>query len=603
MKYEFQVDTQKKFIVKCNPDFNFYVDVDSRSLSSSCQDEKENEAGDVLLGLSDECFCESPLCLKGRYLHEGIQNPIGLRVVPYGSSWKPEQLCLVGKVLNVRPTAGQTFVDILWDTEYKPTLMNYTFLSKSEHKFKIISCSIGTSKHVKSMKNSDFESDLEVLSSSNSSPMAELEDITEEDEDKEIEDFLFLANPKSEIIDLPDDIIDVEDKKDPIKGVPLECPYCSSFPCRTGKYLTHFKSSNIMNIVKYIGKDDQFYGKTGRVEAYVEGDIIVRWLDDNNEERIPMFDHPNKSKPLIYFQFQFSCDKTLSDHHQKIFGFTLPREQEDLISFDRKKLNQFCSNCNSHPCKDGQFLLRMDDVCENMNLLFCGTKKKNLDNRNLTVKEKKSGYIKVDGMKENFYLTMPVHDSVGEAQFKFSCKDTTLKQTTQNPSPVAEQSSVKKGLFYSFCRIPSRTKEKVIHGDAGEKHSIAFTVDKTIQLCGIGLQLTSTPKKIIFTLLLKDNKSKMGAWNRTVFNQVFSDIGEAEMIKFKNPTKIEPGSEYLVMLSYYGGKSFVANGGKETVNVCIDKGAKVRFIFKDYQANLTTNVQQGVFGKFYFKVM
>ena len=83
MNYGFQVNTQEKFIVKCNPVLNFFVDVDSRSESSSCLYEKENEAENIL-ELSDKCICESALCLKGQYLHEGIQNPIGLNVVPNG---------------------------------------------------------------------------------------------------------------------------------------------------------------------------------------------------------------------------------------------------------------------------------------------------------------------------------------------------------------------------------------------------------------------------------------------------------------------------------------------------------------------------------------
>jgi len=76
------------------------------------------------------------------------------------------------------------------------------------------------------------------------------------------------------------------------------------------------------------------------------------------------------------------------------------------------------------------------------------------------------------------------------------------------------------------------------------------------------------------------------------------------MLMLKKHINLEKGSEYLVMLSYYGGKSYLACGGKDILDVRSDDGANITFSFKDYEgkANAHTNVLGGVFGKFLFKV-
>ena len=94
----------------------------------------------------------------------------------------------------------------------------------------------------------------------------------------------------------------------------------------------------------------------------------------------------------------------------------------------------------------------------------------------------------------------------------------------------------------------------------------------------------------------------------TLANQAFTNLkGRTKMLMFNKHirTYLLKGSEYLVMLSYYGGKSYFAGGGKNILDVKTNKGAIITFSFKDYEgkADANTNVLGGVFGKFLFKVI
>ena len=112
-----------------------------------------------------------------------------------------------------------------------------------------------------------------------------------EEEDKE--DFLFLNDPKSEIFN-------VEEEKESKSIVDdLKCKYCHSIPCRNGKYLNFFKPAFLGIIVKYIGKDDKLFGKTGFVDYYVNGDLLVKWLDDCSRNKIPICLFNDSLKTLL----------------------------------------------------------------------------------------------------------------------------------------------------------------------------------------------------------------------------------------------------------------------------------------------------------------
>ena len=183
---------------------------------------------------------------------------------------------------------------------------------------------------------------------------------------------------------------------------------------------------------------------------------------------------------------------------------------------------------------------------------------------------------------------------------QWNCKNNSNLVIENNDSIVKNENDP-----FSFSRFLARSDEEIEHKATGEKHCIVFSVDNNIQLCGVGLQLVSAPKKVIFNLMVKNNQSKCQPWHKSVTNREFTILGQqTDMLMLPKHINLEKGLEYLVMLSYYGGKSFLACGGKNIFDVRTNDGANITFSFKDYEgkANAQTNVFGGVFGKFFFKV-
>ena len=414
----------------------------------------------------------------------------------------------------------------------------------------------------------------------------------------EEENVLFLTDPRSKIVN-----VEVERESKSVVQDNLNCKYCHSNPCRNGSHLFLFKQEFIGIIVKYVGKDDKLSGKTGFVDYYVNGDLLVRWLEDGSRIKIPMFHHPDETKPDIDFQFQFSCDKSLVGIHEEMFGVIQPT-QKDFSAPNKIELNYGCPNCHSNPCRSGQYLLHLLDVYEGMTLQYVGTVYGEIPYKSsISVKGVKNGYITVFEVKrKGLFLVHKIEDR-GEIQFMFNCHG--IVKPIQNLVIANQEDSLEKDL-YSFRRLPARMKDKIEHEEDGEKHCIVFSVDTNIQMRGVGLQLVTAPDKIIFTLLLKNDQSESQPWNKTVANQAFMNLeGQTEMLMLNKHINLEKGSEYLVMLSYYGGKSYFAGGGKNILDVKTNKGAIITFSFKDYEgkADANTNVLGGVFGKFLFKVI
>ena len=171
----------------------------------------------------------------------------------------------------------------------------------------------------------------------------------------EEEDFLFLTDSKSEIVD-----VEVDNESKSIEDA-LNCKYCHSDPCKNGNYLTLFKPASIGIIVQYVGKDANLFGKTGFVDYYVNGDLLIKWLDDCSRIKIPMFHLPDETKPDIYFQFKYSCDKTIVGKHEEEFGAIQPI-QRGISAANENENDYGCPNCHSDPCRNGQFLLQLLDV-------------------------------------------------------------------------------------------------------------------------------------------------------------------------------------------------------------------------------------------------
>ena len=97
------------------------------------------------------------------------------------------------------------------------------------------------------------------------------------------------------------------------------------------------------------------------MDCFVNGDLLVKWLEDCSRIKIPMFHLPDETKPDIYFQFKYSCDKTIVGKHEEEFGAIQPI-QRGISAANENENDYGCPNCHSDPCRNGQFLLQLLDV-------------------------------------------------------------------------------------------------------------------------------------------------------------------------------------------------------------------------------------------------
>jgi hypothetical protein len=122
-----------------------------------------------------------------------------------------------------------------------------------------------------------------------------------------------------------------------------------------------------------------------------------------------------------------------------------------------------------------------------------------------------------------------------------------------------------------------------------------------ILLCGVGLSLKSSPSKVILTLSIKSDNVQ-GEWHKTLTNVVFNadDVSiDSEILQFQ--CRLSSQESYLLMLSFYGGESYLYGDGMETITAVVDSQNKVRFTFETYKDDDVTNVKQGVINTLYFR--
>ena len=150
---------------------------------------------------------------------------------------------------------------------------------------------------------------------------------------------------------------------------------------------------------------------------------------------------------------------------------------------------------------------------------------------------------------------------------------------------------------FSFNRLQTQLSTTIKHGE-NEKHRIIFTVSKKIQFCGVGLQQNDVSTKI-FMMLLRKGPIGPDYWNKTLASQAFGYPSGS--IQFPRPVPLLPGETYLILVSFYGGQSFLSSDGLESVNAVIDAENQVLFKFETFKGG-DESVERGVIRKFFFKL-
>ena len=113
--------------------------------------------------------------------------------------------------------------------------------------------------------------------------------------------------------------------------------------------------------------------------------------------------------------------------------------------------------------------------------------------------------------------------------------------------------------------------------------------------------MKSSPTKVILTILVNSDNFH-GEWNKTLTSAVLNadEVAvDSEILQFQQ--QLSSLESYLLILSFYGGESYLYGEGKDAITAVIDSQNKVRFSFETYKDDNVTNVNQGVINKLFFR--
>ena len=445
-----------------------------------------------------------------------------------------------------------------------------------------------------------------------SSPSAEIIDVEKEEEQKNMDMSTSTVDLHKED-DYQENIVlaEVEESGTNGAGQPsVQCSSCHSSVCQNGKYLLMYQESVIGTTVSYTGPDKEYFGCIGTILAHSKGNFLIKWHNTPEIVKIPLIkQHANEQQ--VYLQFKFLCDpnnKDQDENRKEIHSFDLKDEFESL-SDETYNENEKCHNCNTYPCRDGQYLKCFSEVIQGISVKYSGTTRKSQIGVVGTIsKVRDAGFFFVDKFKSyrQFLITHLNDSNVGELQFCYSCHTSQSKDSESDGGEDVEegnQNCDQQQTVYSFNRLKIMLPTSILHKETGEKHRIIFKVDSDISFHGVGLNLKSKPTKVIITLIIGSDNGH-GQWNRTLRNAVFQNVFvETNSLQFPEPIKLSRQESYLLLLSFYGGESYLFGDGMETVTAVIDSRNKVMFSFETFKDDQVTNVSQGVVNKLFFRLL
>jgi len=180
----------------------------------------------------------------------------------------------------------------------------------------------------------------------------------------------------------------------------------------------------------------------------------------------------------------------------------------------------------------------------------------------------------------------------------------------------SQKSHAEKTDLASKCftaeRLPIKGEELGVweHCQAGEKHRIRFCASENIVMVGISLLVRSSVSRV--TLNLCQDREEDYHCQRVIFKQDFEKVtGSSDgsvVLELRTGVKLSCDRIYLLVLTMYGGSSYVGSGGEEFVATrCPGQGREVLFKFEDYRHRTdrryqATDVEHGLLEKIYFKL-
>ena len=187
---------------------------------------------------------------------------------------------------------------------------------------------------------------------------------------------------------------------------------------------------------------------------------------------------------------------------------------------------------------------------------------------------------------------------------------------SQFPKDSSQDRNFPQKWLYAH-RLPSKEGKKVWnHDPEGEKHRMRFCASENISVMGIGLLVKSPIKRVTLNLCQLNGQNNDHC---VIFKQDFDNVNASSVssivLKLRHSVPLSCDRIYLLVLTMYGGSSYVGCGGEEFVTV--NSGGRlegegegveeVLFKFEDYKhktdrAQQATDVERGLVEKIYFEL-
>ena len=188
--------------------------------------------------------------------------------------------------------------------------------------------------------------------------------------------------------------------------------------------------------------------------------------------------------------------------------------------------------------------------------------------------------------------------SRGDFKFEFICSEGVKVKEESAVSDIYFLESNLQGL--EVLRLPKMSPRVWYHSSSGEKHRLRVCASDNLYLLGVGLRIKEDVSRINVSISLN---------NTRLLYQSFEHVPKSHSIRalhLENNVFMECDKIYSIVVTMFGGASYVGSGGEEFIEVS-DGGTDILFKFdddphQDNVTNQTTNIAEGLIEKLYFDI-
>ena len=188
--------------------------------------------------------------------------------------------------------------------------------------------------------------------------------------------------------------------------------------------------------------------------------------------------------------------------------------------------------------------------------------------------------------------------SRGDFKFELVCSNGVKVKEEIAVDDIYYLESNLQGL--EVVRLPQMSSKVWYHTASGEKHRLRVCASDHLYLLGVGLRIKEDVSRVNVTIRLNDTR---------LLYQSYEHVPKSHFIRalhFDNNVFMECDQIYSIVVTMFGGASYVGSGGEEFIEVG-DGGTHIFFKFdddphQDDVVNQTTIITEGLIEKLYFDI-